>query len=218
MENPESEPTPKFHSGRYLNRYYGELRDEKNHYANLLLSAERLLDNEGLGEDDRTYAQLYGTAIPTIDQYLDNRQSALDQFAALPVDLVSHWIDASKPIGEIAKWYDTLARRVAQATTDHLKTCYEFDPHNPDVVACERCDRCPRRLISSRLQSGVLTPDFKGIGYMVEPYRTRSIALDKFEVAMKTKIITNREFVTKATVYAFDFDRRFQSVPRPDYN
>jgi len=205
MAMQEFEPSPEEMSS--IKRFYNDIENKADSYIDLQIAAEKLLEQEGLGEVGQSYDHMCGILFPSIEQYNADPQTALDRFMMFPLDVIAPWVEMTQSVTDAISWYDRTARQINLFTAkNHRDECYDL---SINCIGCRQSEVCPRRYLSQRLQESVSNPNFGSPDYSFDPYRSRELALDKLDIAKDLKIIGYQDYIASASNYTYDFDRRF---------
>lgn len=212
MAMQEFEPSPQEMSA--VRRYYNDVRNKSTSYIDLQIAAEKLLEQENLGDGGQVYDRLYGVVFPSAEQYRLDSTAALDTFLTFPLEVIAPWIELTRKRDDVVSWYREAVIQIKASTEEgHTDACYQLAKNIS--VGCERSDICPRRYLSFRLQEAVSNPKFNSPEYVFDPYRCRELALDKLEIAQELEIIGQQDYVAHSSNYTFDFKQQFGDIPGP---
>ena len=195
-----------------VRRYYSDLLYKPDSYVDLQISAERLLEQEGLSTSSQTYDALYGVVLPTPNEFNDDPEKGFNRFVTFPFDVIGSFVDATYLPSVLSRWYEDAAQHIRMVTDlSPTDTCY-----NVSSEASQGCGHgftCPRRFMAARLILPVKEVDFDTVEYLIDPYRARAVALEKFDVAKRLAMIMVPDYSAYSDDYMGRFSERFGPEP-----
>jgi hypothetical protein len=190
----EREPTEQL-AAKY---YYFDLQVIDRSYQSMIMAIDRLLDAMPLAVPLTVDEVCENVLVPSAIELDENEREALEKLAIFPLGYLGPKLEQSGlspqdgqsrlSTVELQRWYEAGIRGLRRNNDEfHDNVC--IDETDLTHMKCFISDTCPYRFAQRFLADDVMQPDFSALAYLDDPERARTIALNKFHLAVKYKYV-----------------------------